>query len=162
MKQKLIEMPIMAMVVMQSILCSCGNSGKPQVDEQAVKDSIENAVKDSIRKAVAVVPPNPFAGKTYEGNGNGGGLYTEMTISFLEDGKCRGTSDWYQAYSEKKTINGTYHTEGDKLVATFMVDDVEVKLVFDVSDNGRVLSFDHSDPEMGGTMGTDIMALKLK
>ena len=100
-------MPIMAMVVMQSILCSCGNSGKPQVDEQAVKDSIENAVKDSIRNAEAVVPPNPFAGKTYEGNGNGGGLYTEMAISFLEDGKCRGTSDWYQAYSEKKTINGT-------------------------------------------------------
>ena len=61
-------MPIMAMVVMQSILCSCGNSGKPQVDEQAVKDSIENAVKDSIRNAEAVVPPNPFAGKTYEGN----------------------------------------------------------------------------------------------
>lgn len=151
-----------AVALVIGCLCSCGNSGKPQVDEQAIKDSIQNAVKDSIRKAVAVVPPNPFAGKTYEGNGNGGGLYTEMTISFLEDGKCRGTSDWYQAYSEKKTINGTYHTEGDKLVATFMVDDVEVKLVFDVSDNGRVLSFDHSDPEMGGTMGTDIMALKLK
>lgn len=43
-----------------------------------------------------------------------------------------------------------------------MVDDVEVKLEFDVSENGRILSFDHSDPEMGGTMGIDIMSLKLQ
>lgn len=34
-----------------STVCSCGNSGKPQVDEQAIKDSIENALKDSIRNA---------------------------------------------------------------------------------------------------------------
>lgn len=31
-----------------STVCSCGNSGKPQVDEQAIKDSIENAIKDSL------------------------------------------------------------------------------------------------------------------
>ena len=34
-----------------STVCSCGNSGKPQVDEQAIKDSIENALNDSIRNA---------------------------------------------------------------------------------------------------------------
>ena len=33
------------------IICSCSNGGKPQVDEQALKDSIENAIKDSIRNA---------------------------------------------------------------------------------------------------------------
>lgn len=38
-------------VTLMSIFCSCGNSGKPQVDEQAIKDSIENALKDSLRNA---------------------------------------------------------------------------------------------------------------
>ena len=38
-------------VTLMCIFCSCGNSGKPQVDEQAIKDSIQNAVMDSIRNA---------------------------------------------------------------------------------------------------------------
>ena len=140
---------VMAVVI---VLVSCGNGKK-----QAVKNEVDSC---SVVTETAV-QSDPFVGKTYDGSGNGGGLYTEMSITFLEDGKCKGTSDWYQAYSEKKTINGTYRVAGDKLIATFMVDDVEIKLEFDVSDNGRVLSFDHSDPEMGGTMGIDIMSLKL-
>ncbi len=35
-------------VTLMSIFSSCGNSRKPQVDEQAIKDSIENAIKDSL------------------------------------------------------------------------------------------------------------------
>ena len=36
-----------------SILCSCGNNSKPQVDEQAIRDSIEKAFKDSIAQVEA-------------------------------------------------------------------------------------------------------------
>lgn len=46
-------LPMMAMTMLMSTFCSCGNSGKPQVNEQAIKDSIENALKDSIKKAQA-------------------------------------------------------------------------------------------------------------
>lgn len=156
MKKLLSVLPVMAVTMVLRTVCLCGNSGKPQAVSDTAADSI------TVMDTESRVALDPFAGKTYEGSGNGGGLYTELSITFLEDGKCKGTSDWYQAYSEKKTINGTYQVAGDKLKATFMVDDVEIKLEFDVSDNGRVLSFDHSDPEMGGTMGTDIMSLKLK
>lgn len=31
-----------------------------------------------------------------------------------------------------------------------------------MSDDGRIIGFDHSDPEMGGTMGTNIMSLELQ
>lgn len=147
-------LPLLAMTMFMSIVGSCDNSGKAQTASMTVTDSFAAVDKQT--------SSDPFAGKTYEGTGNGGGLYTEMSISFLGNNKCRGTSDWYQAYSEKKTINGTYKAKGNKLIATFMVDDVEVKLEFDVSENGRILSFDHSDPEMGGTMGIDIMSLKLQ
>jgi len=51
MKKLLNILPILAVTMSLSALCSCGNSGKPQVDEQALKDSIENAIKDSIRNA---------------------------------------------------------------------------------------------------------------
>ena len=42
-------MPIVAMTMLMSTFCSCGKSGKPHVNEQAIKDSIENALKDAIR-----------------------------------------------------------------------------------------------------------------
>ena len=53
MKKLLSIFPKMAMTILTSTLCSCGNSGKSQMDEQALKDSIENVVMDSIRNAEA-------------------------------------------------------------------------------------------------------------
>ena len=35
-------------VTLMSIFSSCGNSGKPQVDEQAIRDSIQNAIMQSV------------------------------------------------------------------------------------------------------------------
>ena len=34
-----------------STVCSCGISGKPQVDEQTIHDPIENALRDSLGNA---------------------------------------------------------------------------------------------------------------
>lgn len=51
MKKILNMLPMLAVTMSLSTLCSCGNSGKPQVDEQALKDSIENVFKDSLRNA---------------------------------------------------------------------------------------------------------------
>ena len=52
MNRLVVLLPLMA-IIMMSIFCSCGNSGKPQVDEQAIKDSIAKAFKDSIANAEA-------------------------------------------------------------------------------------------------------------
>lgn len=54
MKKMYLVMPTWAVVVFMSLVCSCGNSGKSQVDEQAIKDSITKVVKDSIANAEAI------------------------------------------------------------------------------------------------------------
>ena len=103
---------------------------------------------------------DPFVGKVYRGSGNGGGLYTEMTITFLQGNRCECHSDWYQAYSEGKTFTGTYEVT-DKLLKIRCVGDggTEYTFDFDIRNNGRQLSFDHSDPDAGGTIGNDYMSL---
>lgn len=53
MKRYLFGMPMMAIVVMVSIFCSCGNKTKPVVDEQAIRDSIEKHLKDSLAGVAA-------------------------------------------------------------------------------------------------------------
>lgn len=102
-----------------------------------------------------------FGGKVYKGSGNGGGLSTEMTISFLDNNQCRCVSDWYQAYSTPKAINGSYEVKGNQVVVHVKDSDINIDFKFDIKDNGRVIEFDNSDPNMGGTMGNDIMSLEL-
>ena len=46
MKKNICILSILAIIM--SIFCSCGNMGKPQVDEQAIRDSIAKALNDSI------------------------------------------------------------------------------------------------------------------
>lgn len=155
------------MVLMMSILCSCGGNGNnsnKQVDEQALKDSITKAIQDSIKnqtdndKSIS----NPFIGKTYKGSGNGGGLYTEMTITFLADNKCSCVSDWYQAYSKKKELQGTYEVKDNQVIVRCKGGDIDYEFVFDVKKDGHVIEFNHSDPSVGGTMGNDFMSLELQ
>ena len=106
--------------------------------------------------------PTSFVNKIYKGSGNGGGIGTKMTISFLDNNKCLCESDWYQAFSSPKTYQGTYSIDGDKLLVRCKVDDTEYEFKFDVKSNGRVIEFNNSDPDVGGTMGNDIMSLELQ
>lgn len=48
MKKYLFCMPIVAIVVMVSIFCSCGNASKQQEKEQNIKDSITKVIRDSL------------------------------------------------------------------------------------------------------------------
>lgn len=106
--------------------------------------------------------PISFVDKIYKGNGNGGGTATKMTISFLDNKKCLCESDWYQTFSSPKTFQGTYSTDGKKLIVRCSVDGTKYEFNFDVKSNGRIIEFDNSDPNMGGSMGTDIMSLELQ
>lgn len=103
-----------------------------------------------------------FVNKIYKGSGNGGGIGTKMTISFLDNNKCLCESDWYQSFSSPKTFQGTYSIDGDKLLVRCKVDDTDYEFKFDVKSNGRVIEFNNSDPDVGGTMGNDIMSLELQ
>ena len=140
MKKNVLLMPLMVLVVMMSLVCSCGN----------------------LVKKITGTPDDPYVGKTYKGTGNGGGLSTEMAITFLENNKCVCTSDWYGAYSTNKEIEGTQEVKQKQVVVRCKDGDVDYVLEFDVSDDGRTIGFDHSDPSMGGTMGMDIMSLELQ
>lgn len=42
------------LIVVMGMFCSCGNNGKSQVDEQAIRDSLEKALKDSIAQVEAM------------------------------------------------------------------------------------------------------------
>ena len=101
-------------------------------------------------------------GKVYRGSGNGGGLYTEMSISFFADKKCRCVSDWYRAYDEPKSIECSYEVEEDKIIVYYKRDDISGKFVFDIVEDGRVLGFNNSDESIEGTMGLDFMTLELE
>jgi len=55
---------------------------------------------------------------------------------------------------------GTYEVTGKLLKIRCVGDDgTEYTFDFDIRNNGRQLSFDHSDPDAGGTIGNDYMSL---
>ena len=101
-----------------------------------------------------------YVGRTYKGSGKGGGIYTEMTITFLDGNKCRCTSDWYQAYPEGKTLNGTYEVR-DGHVAVHCTYEYDYDFNFEVHKSGRALSFNNSDDSVEGTIGLNYMTLEL-
>ena len=103
-----------------------------------------------------------FVGKTYKGSGTGAGLYTEMTITFLDNNICRCISDFYQAYSEPHTITCMYNIWGSQVVVHVNLGDTEYDLEFDITNGGRSIGFDHSDPNEEGMMALDIMSLELQ
>jgi len=103
-----------------------------------------------------------YTGKVYKGSGNGGGLYTEMTITFHDNHQCTCVSDWYRAYSSPKMIKGHYEVKDNLVIVDCKDGDIEHHFEFEIKSNGRTLSFDHSDPDMGGTMGNDYMSLEIQ
>ena len=103
---------------------------------------------------------NPYIGKTYKGGGYVGGLYTEMTITFLDSNNCRCVSDWYQAYPEGKSLNGTYKIQNGHIIVHCAYDGDDYDFDFGVKENGRFIGFDHSDHSLG-RMGSNTMTLEL-
>ena len=53
MKKVIFVLTAWGCIVLMSVVCSCGNGSKPQVNEQSIKDSITKAVKDSMEKIEA-------------------------------------------------------------------------------------------------------------
>ncbi len=147
--KKLMLLPFMAIVMMVGMICSCGNGSKKQVE----------ASEDSLAVESEKSPSNPFVGRYYKGEGNGGGMASEMAISFLADGKCVCYSDFYKAYPDKEFIHGTYEAKDDKVIVHCLVDDTTYDYEFEIKDGGKTIGFDHSDPEMGN-MGMNFMTLK--
>ena len=103
---------------------------------------------------------NPYIGKTYKGGGYVGGLYTEMTITFLDSNNCRCVSDWYQSYPEGKSLNGTYKIKDGHIIVHCAYDGDDYDFDFGVKENGRFIGFDHSDHSLG-RMGSNSMTLEL-
>ena len=104
---------------------------------------------------------NPFVGKVYKGGGNGGGLGINMRITFVDDKECLCVSDWYQAYSTDKQIRCAYDVKGNHVIIHVNDDGTKYNLDFDVKEDGRVISFDKTDPSVGGSMGNDYMSLEI-
>ena len=143
--------------VSMSLVFENGNWFIDDISDSQYKERMKEYVE---RVAQDEDSPTSFVGKVFKGSGNGGGLYTEMTISFYDDNQCTCVSDWYQAYSSPKTIKGYYEVKGNLIIVNCKEGESEHHFEFEITSNGRTLSFDHSDPEMGGTMGNDYMSLE--
>ena len=161
MKRILYGMSIVTMVLMMSIVCSCGNSSKKQgeVSEDSLAVSKEAKVIETETKET---PSDPFVGKTYKGSGSLGGIGIDITISFQENHCCLCESDWYRTYSSPKTIKGTYEVKNNLVIVNCKDNKDEYRFELEIHSNGRVLGYNNSDPEMGGTMGHIYMWLELQ
>ncbi len=73
MRKVFILLKVWTCAVLMNLVCSCGNSGAPQVDGQSLKDSLKKAIIDSIKSQTtsAESVSTPFVGKVYKGSGNG-------------------------------------------------------------------------------------------
>ena len=109
-------------------------------------------------------PANPIGGRTYSGVGNGGGLATSVTIEFDKTGTCQCTSDFYQAFTEPVTANGTYSIRYDIVEVRCRPDGFDSPIVwnFEIIDDGQELSFNNYDSSEEGSLGTDWLQLKMK
>lgn len=141
-------------------------------NEKSVEnDYVENDNNESIDNDILETEPSEYqqkfyVGRVYRGGGNGGGLGTSLMIRFENDGKCLCTSDWYQAFDDMVSINGTYAVKDKLLIVKCHIDDssgveegYDVIFNFEISNNGQTLSFDHSDPNEEGTIGNDYMSI---
>lgn len=107
---------------------------------------------------------NPIGGRTYTGSGNGGGLATTVTIKFGKDGKCRCTSDFYQAFTQPIAVDGTYSIRYDIVEVRCQPAGFDAPIVwdFEIIDDGQGLGFNNSDLSEEGSIGTDWLRLTAK
>ena len=92
-------------------------------------------------------PANPVGGRTYAGSGNGGGLATNVTIKFDKGGKCQCISDFYQAFSEPETVNGTYSIRYDIVEVHCQPEGFNSRIAWnlEIINDGQELGFNNSD-----------------
>ncbi|MCM1380137.1 MAG: hypothetical protein NC190_08555 [Bacteroides sp.] len=107
-------------------------------------------------------PANPVGGRTYTGAGKGGGLATNVTIKFDNDWKCQCTSDFYQAFTEPVTVDGTYSIRYDIVEVRCQPQGFDSPIVwnFEILNDGQGLGFNNSDTSVEGSIGTDWLQLK--
>ncbi len=119
-----------------------------------------------VRDPEATVHTREFlVGKTFSGYGNGGGLGIEVTITFEDDGICQCTSDFYQAFTQPVTINGSYSVSYNNIVEVMCRPDgfeAPICWYFNVSDYNTQLSFNGSGPDDEGSIVKDWLTLRLK
>ncbi len=108
-------------------------------------------------------PANPIGGRTYTGYGKGGGLTTNVTIKFDKNGRCQCTSDFYQAFTQPITVDGTYSIRYDIVEVRCQPAgfDVPIEWNFKIMDDGQGLGFDYSDASEEGSIDTDWLHLKV-
>lgn len=109
-------------------------------------------------------PANPIGGKTYTGSGKGGGLATNVTIRFDKNGRCQCTSDFYQAFTQPITVDGTYSIKSDIVEVRCQPSGFDEPIVWnlEIMDDGQGLGFNISDSSEEGSMGTDWLQLKVE
>ena len=109
-------------------------------------------------------PANPIGGRTYIGLGKGGGLATNVTIRFDKNGRCQCTSDFYQAFTQPITVDGTYSIRYDIVEVRCQPAGFDAPIIwnFEIMDDGQGLGFNNSDSSEEGSIGTDWLQLKVK
>lgn len=101
-----------------------------------------NESKQAMRKYIQPTSESiDLVGKVYKGDGSSGRAEIQMTIYFFADYKCLCVSDWYQEYPEPKEVAGSYEIKEDKVIVRCN----ETEFVFDIAENGRVLTFNLSE-----------------
>lgn len=85
-----------------------------------------------------------FQGKTFSGSGNEAHCGYDLTISFLNDGKCICASETGADVGwQRESVIGTYSVNGDKL----SVKCTEASYTFEIQNNGTKLYFDESESQ---------------
>ncbi len=109
-------------------------------------------------------PANPIGGRIYTGSGKGGGLATNVTIKFDKNGRCQCTSDFYQAFIQPITVDGTYSIRYDIVEVRCQPAGFDAPIIwnFEIMDDGQGLGFNNSDSSEEGSIGTDWLQLKVK
>ena len=107
-----------------------------------------------------------YEGKVYTGEGNGGGIRSQLSIVFGNDGRCVGISDWYEAFDSPVQIVGRYKIQNARMQVVFHIDNTEdfeggydVDFDFEIIEEGRVLHHDQTDYSQMGSMWIDEMTV---
>ncbi len=103
-----------------------------------------------------------LVGKTYSGFGNTCGMGIDLTITFLDYGRCKCTSDFYRVFRYPVTRMGTYTVSGSCVTVKIKPHDYFLKWEFKSTNGGRKLGFNNNDPRIQGSMKNDFLYLDLK
>ncbi len=126
------------------------NDDKNQAELQIVSREEDRRLQDLL------------VGKTFIGDGKGGGLAVKLTLHFKKNRALECSSDFYQAFPKPVKTIGYYKVEDQVLTVGCHPQEFEKPIVWDftVKNNGDELFFNHSDLEAEGSMKDNWMSLK--